>query len=59
MARPARKANNLTAVCKPIVWKMWDPRHFTASATCYRGSFVFLILMLLELGLDIILYEAV
>jgi hypothetical protein len=24
--RPARKADNLTAICEPIVWKMWVPR---------------------------------
>jgi hypothetical protein len=28
-ARPERKANNLTAMCEPIVYTMWDPRHFT------------------------------
>jgi hypothetical protein len=28
-ARPARKADNLSAICKPIVNKMWDPRHLT------------------------------
>jgi hypothetical protein len=24
---PARKADNLTAICEPTVWKMWKPRH--------------------------------
>jgi hypothetical protein len=24
--RPARKADNLTAMCEPIVQKMWEPR---------------------------------
>jgi hypothetical protein len=36
--RPARKADNLTAICEPIVWKMWDPRRLTtlwASIACY------------------------
>jgi hypothetical protein len=23
--RPARKAENLTAICEPIIYKMWDP----------------------------------
>jgi hypothetical protein len=23
--RPARKFHNLTAICEPIVWKMWEP----------------------------------
>jgi hypothetical protein len=27
--RPARKADNLTAICEPIVWKMWHPRRLT------------------------------
>jgi hypothetical protein len=28
-ARPALEADNLTAICEPIVQKMWDPRHLT------------------------------
>jgi hypothetical protein len=24
--RPVRNAENLTAICEPIVWKMWEPR---------------------------------
>jgi hypothetical protein len=28
-AQPARKADNLTAVCEPIVQKMWEPRRLT------------------------------
>jgi hypothetical protein len=27
--RPARKADNMTAICEPIVQKIWDPRRFT------------------------------
>jgi hypothetical protein len=27
--RPARKADNLTAICEQIVYKMWNPRRFT------------------------------
>jgi hypothetical protein len=27
--RPARKSDSLTAVCEPIVQKMWEPRHLT------------------------------
>jgi hypothetical protein len=23
--QPVRKADNLTAICEPIVWTMWDP----------------------------------
>jgi hypothetical protein len=41
-ARPAHKADNLTAICEPIVWKMWEPQPLTplwAFAACYRDSF--------------------
>jgi hypothetical protein len=27
--RPARRADNLTAICEPIVYKMWEPRRLT------------------------------
>jgi hypothetical protein len=37
-ARPAHKTNNLTAICESNVYKMWDPRRFTAS---YSDSFGF------------------
>jgi hypothetical protein len=30
IGRPARKADNLTAICEPIVCRMWDPQHLTA-----------------------------
>jgi hypothetical protein len=42
--RPARKADNLTAICVPIVYKMWEPRRLTTiwnSTACYRDSFTF------------------
>jgi hypothetical protein len=42
--RPARKADNLTVICEPIVWKMWEPRRLTylcATTACYRDSFTF------------------
>jgi hypothetical protein len=42
--QPARKANNLTAICEPIVQKMWEPRRLTtlgAYAACYGDSFIF------------------
>jgi hypothetical protein len=26
---PARKADNLTAICEPTVQEMWDPQHLT------------------------------
>jgi hypothetical protein len=40
----AREAENLTSICEPTVWKMWEPRRLTslwASPTCYRDSFAF------------------
>jgi flagellar motor switch protein FliM len=40
--RPARKADKLTAICKPIVQKMWELRRLKtlwASMACYRDSF--------------------
>jgi hypothetical protein len=36
------KANNLTAICEPIVYTMWGPQHQTtlqASMSCYWNSF--------------------
>jgi hypothetical protein len=42
--RPTRKADNLTAICEPIVRKMWEPRRLTtlrASTACYMDSFTF------------------
>jgi hypothetical protein len=41
---PGRKADNLTAICEPIVKIMWEPRRLTtlwASTACYRDSFTF------------------
>jgi hypothetical protein len=43
--RPARKADNLTAICELIVYKMWEPCRVTnlwASTACYRDSFTIL-----------------
>jgi hypothetical protein len=42
--RPARKADNLNAVCEPIGGKMWEPRRLTTLGvciTCHRDSFTF------------------
>jgi hypothetical protein len=42
--RPVCKADNLTAICEPLVYKMWQPRYLTtlwASKACYRDSFIF------------------
>jgi hypothetical protein len=39
-----RKADNLTAICEPTVYKMWEPQHLLtiwASTACYRDSFTY------------------
>jgi hypothetical protein len=39
------KADNLTAICEPIVYKMWEPQLLTplwAFMACYRDSFTFI-----------------
>jgi hypothetical protein len=44
----ARKADNLTAICEPIVWRMWEPRRLTtlwASTACYRDSLNFYVIL--------------
>jgi hypothetical protein len=43
--RPAHKADNFSAICEPIVYRMWEPRRLTtlcASTVCYRDSFTLL-----------------
>jgi hypothetical protein len=40
--RPAREAQNITVICEPTVYKMWEPRRLTtlwAFTACYRDSF--------------------
>jgi hypothetical protein len=40
----ARKADNLTSICEPIVLKRWEPRSLTTlwvSIACYSDSFTF------------------
>jgi hypothetical protein len=40
--RPTSKADNLTAICEPIVYKMWESQHLTtlwASTARYRDTF--------------------
>jgi hypothetical protein len=42
--RPALKADNLTAISEPTVYKMWKPQRLTALWTptaSYRDSFTF------------------
>jgi hypothetical protein len=42
--RSERKGDNLTAICEPIIWKMWEPRRLTtlwASNVYYRDNFTF------------------
>jgi hypothetical protein len=42
--RSARKADNLTAIYEPIVYKIWEPQRLTtqwAFTACSRDSFTF------------------
>jgi hypothetical protein len=40
--RPARKDDNLTVICEPIVQKMWEPQPLLwGSTACCRDSFTF------------------
>jgi hypothetical protein len=27
--RPVPKAEDLAAICEPVIWIMWDPQHLT------------------------------
>jgi hypothetical protein len=38
--RLARKADNLTAICEPTLYKMWDPQHLTTlqAPTAFYGD---------------------
>jgi hypothetical protein len=41
--RPALKADNLTAICGPIIFKMREPRRLTtlwAYTACYKDRFM-------------------
>jgi hypothetical protein len=43
--RLARKTDNLTAICEPIVLEMCEPRRLRtlwATTVCYRDSFNFM-----------------
>jgi hypothetical protein len=49
--RSGRKADNLTAICEPIIYKMWEPRRLTTlwdSTVCYGDSFTFYLYILQE-----------
>jgi hypothetical protein len=51
-ARSARKADNPTAICEPIVCEMWEPRRFTsqkAPTAYYRDSFTLLFASLIRI----------
>jgi hypothetical protein len=42
--RQTHKADNLTVICEPIAYNMWEPRYLTtlwASTACYMDSFTF------------------
>jgi hypothetical protein len=43
--RPARKADNFTAICEPNVWTMWDAQHLTTplgTMACHGDNFTFI-----------------
>jgi hypothetical protein len=47
-----REPDNLTVVCEPIVWTMWDPQRLTtlwASLACYRITLRFTFCLILIL----------
>jgi hypothetical protein len=53
--RPVRRAENLAAICEPIVQAMWDPQHLTtlqASAARYSNSFTFTFTSVLKVTAD-------
>jgi hypothetical protein len=55
--RPAREADNLTAICEPIIYKMWESQRLTtswASTACYRDSFTVTYIMVRSLNWRII-----
>jgi hypothetical protein len=48
--RLVHEADNLTAICEPVVWKIWERRLTTlwASMACYRDSVTFFITLKIE-----------
>jgi hypothetical protein len=43
--RSTHMTDNLTAICEPTVYRVWEPRRLTtlwASSACYRDSFTFM-----------------
>jgi hypothetical protein len=47
--RPAFKADNLTAICELVFYKMWEPRRLTtqwASTACCRDIFALFVFMI-------------
>jgi hypothetical protein len=50
-AQPARKADNITAICEQTVQTMLDPQHLTTvqvSTTCYGDGFTILLFTLIR-----------
>jgi hypothetical protein len=40
-----RKADDVTSICEPIIYKMWDPQLLTtlwASTVCYRDNLLYI-----------------
>jgi hypothetical protein len=49
-ARPAHKSDNLFAICEPIVYKIWDPRHLTTLSAFTPVTGLALLLLALYKG---------
>jgi hypothetical protein len=53
--RTAHKADNLTAIYEPFVYKKWEPRCLTtlwASTACYRDSYIVIVLKIVWNSLE-------
>jgi hypothetical protein len=59
--RPVRKADNLTAICEPIIYKIWEPRRLTtlrASTAWCKDSFAcYLLLEMLQTDISVVSNE--
>jgi hypothetical protein len=46
--RPARRADSLTAIYEPIVYKMWEPQHLTTLWAYVAGTALLYLLLTLS-----------
>jgi hypothetical protein len=47
-ARPARKDDNLTAICEPVVYKTWEPRRLSALRPATRTALLFVVVLFFD-----------